>query len=72
MARPNPLTTSDTNGSGSRPNRVSWGDIDNISRMPTTNTIDVVQEYMIAGPTIIRTALRSLVARDMRSPVRCR
>ena len=29
-------------------------------------------EYMIAGPIIMRTAPRSLVARDMRSPVRWR
>jgi hypothetical protein len=28
-------------------------------------------EHMTAGPTIIRTAFRSLVARDIRSPVRC-
>ena len=28
--------------------------------------------YITAGPTIMRTALRSLVARDIRSPVRLR
>ena len=32
--------------------------------------IDVVAVYMTAGPAIMRTAERSFVARDMRSPVR--
>ena len=32
--------------------------------------MSVLAEYMIAGPIIIRTAFRSLVARDIRSPVR--
>ena len=30
-----------------------------------------VAEYITAGPIIMRTAFRSLVARDIRSPVRC-
>jgi hypothetical protein len=30
----------------------------------------VLAEYITAGPIIIRTALRSFVARDIRSPVR--
>ena len=38
--------------------------------MATTKTSTVLAEYMIAGPIIMRTALRSLVARDIRSPVR--
>ena len=44
--------------------------IDSIMTIATTNTISVLAEYMMAGPTIIRTALRSFVARDMMSPVR--
>ena len=35
-----------------------------------TNPRAVLAKYMTAGPTIMRTALKSLVARDMRSPVR--
>ena len=38
--------------------------------MATTNTRTVLAEYMTAGPIIVRTAFRSLVARDIRSPVR--
>ncbi len=38
--------------------------------MPTTNVSAVVAEYITAGPIIIRTAFRSFVARDIRSPVR--
>jgi len=38
--------------------------------MTTMNVSAVVAEYITAGPIIMRTALRSLVARDIRSPVR--
>ena len=38
--------------------------------MYSTNTRIVFAEYITAGPIIVRTELRSLVARDMRSPVR--
>ena len=72
MALPNPLTATDTRGSGNNASAVSEGEIDNISETATTDTIEVVSVYMIAGPAIIRTALRSLVARDIRSPVRWR
>ena len=41
-----------------------------ISAIATANTSTVCAEYMIAGPIIMRTAFRSLVARDIRSPVR--
>jgi len=34
------------------------------------NIMAVLAMYMMAGPTIMRTAFRSLVARDIRSPVR--
>ncbi len=43
-----------------------------MSTIATTNVNPVVAEYMTAGPIIMRTALRSLVARDIRSPVRWR
>ncbi len=38
---------------------------------PAVNT-SVFAEYMIAGPSNMRTAFRSLVARAMMSPVRVR
>ena len=44
--------------------------MDSIRATATTNTMPVLAMYMMAGPTIMRTAFRSLVARDMRSPVR--
>ena len=37
----------------------------------TTNPRTVFEAYITAGPIIILTAFRSLVARDIRSPVRC-
>ncbi len=49
---------------------VSRASIDSISAIPTTKTSVVWDAYMIDGPAIMRTALRSLVARDIRSPVR--
>ena len=72
MAAPNTLTETETSGSGSRPISVSRGSIDSISTIATTNTSVVCDAYMIDGPAIIRTAFRSLVARDIRSPVRWR
>ena len=42
-----------------------------ITNKATTNVSIVFAEYMIDGPIIMRTAFRSLVARDIRSPVRC-
>jgi hypothetical protein len=50
---------------------VSRASIENISVNDATNPMIVFAEYITEGPIIIRTALRSLVARDMRSPVRC-
>ena len=49
---------------------VSRRSIDSIRAIAATNRMIVLAEYMIAGPIIIRTAFRSLVARDIRSPVR--
>ena len=44
--------------------------MDSMRATATTNTRPVLAMYMTAGPTIMRTAFRSFVARDMRSPVR--
>ncbi len=75
-----PLVNGRRRSSGRRSTRTAAGSarpasasqsIDSISAMATTNRMAVFAEYMIAGPTVIRTALRSLVARDIRSPVRC-
>ncbi len=49
---------------------VSRRSIDTISAIAATKRIRVLAAYITAGPTIIRTAFRSLVARDIRSPVR--
>ena len=51
---------------------MSQTEIDSISATATTNMMLVVAAYISDGPTIIRTALRSFVARDIRSPVRWR
>ena len=70
MALPKVLTATETSGNGSNATRVSTGSIDSINATDTTNIITVLAMYMMAGPTIMRTAFRSLVARDIRSPVR--
>ena len=49
---------------------VSQGSIDSINAIPTMKVRMVDAEYMIDGPTIMRTAFRSFVAREMRSTVR--
>ena len=61
---------SDTNGSGISAISVSRRSIVSMSTIATMNTSTVFAEYMMAGPIIMRTALRSFVARDIRSPVR--
>ena len=71
MALPKYLTDSDTNGSGIRDSSVSRASIEIISASAAANPRIVFAEYMTAGPIIMRTAFRSLVARDIRSPVRC-
>ena len=70
MALPKRFTTTDTTGSGSNASSVSAGDRDSIRISATTKVIEVEAVYMIAGPAIMRTAERSFVARDIRSPVR--
>ncbi len=41
-----------------------------MTMIATVNIRIVFAEYITDGPIIMRTALRSLVARDIRSPVR--
>ena len=65
------LTEIDTNGSGMSDHSVSRASIESIRASAATNVSIVFAEYMIDGPIIMRTAFRSLVARDIRSPVRC-
>ena len=48
------------------------GLIANMQTIDTAATVTVLTMYMIPGPSIMRTAERSLVARDMISPVRVR
>ncbi len=70
MALPKNLTDTETNGRGINENRVSRGSMEIISARATTNPSSVFAEYITAGPTIWRTAFKSFVARDIRSPVR--
>ena len=49
---------------------VSRASMASISASATTNARIVLAEYITDGPIIMRTAFRSLVARDIRSPVR--
>ena len=70
MAAPKYRTAIDTNGSGISATSVSRRSIDTISAIATTKRISVLAAYITAGPIIMRTAFRSLVARDIRSPVR--
>ena len=61
-----------TIGRGKKAYRVSLGLIESMkASAPAVNTI-VFAEYMIAGPSSMRTAFRSLVARAIMSPVRVR
>ena len=59
-----------TAGSGISAMSVSRQSIASMTETAITKPSAVLAKYMTAGPTIMRTALRSLVARDMRSPVR--
>src|SRR4029077_17137274 len=70
IAVPNHFTDTETNGSGISAHSDSHGSIEIITDSATTKVSSVFAEYMIDGPIIMRTAFRSLVARDIRSPVR--
>ncbi len=70
MAVPKYFTEIDTHGSGTSATSVSRQSSLNIAASATMSVKIVSDRYITDGPIIIRTALRSLVARDMRSPVR--
>ena len=70
MRSPKNHTAKDTSGSGRSESRVRRGLIATMKPTASTATTSVLTMYMIPGPTIMRTAARSLVARDMISPVR--
>ena len=65
-------TEIDTNGSGiSATQRQPAVDRQHQDRRDDEDERPCCAEYMTAGPIIMRTAFRSFVARDIRSPVRC-
>ena len=70
MALPKYLTVTDTSGSGMSAMSVRRPSIDDMMTIATVNIRTVFAEYITDGPIIMRTAFRSLVARDIRSPVR--
>ena len=57
-------------GDGDRASSVNFQSTESMIHRANTNVKPVSSMYIIAGPNIIRTALRSLVARAMTSPVR--
>ena len=61
-----------TTGAGSKTHSVSDGDNVTMTRMAIIMVTIVVALYMMPGPSTMRTELRSLVARDISSPVRLR
>jgi hypothetical protein len=61
-----------TSGAGDSAIRVSGQSTVSMAAMASTNSSEVSLQYMTPGPSIMRTALRSLVARAMMSPVRKR
>ena len=70
MRSPASHTLSVTIGSGSSENSVSRGLIATMNPIDTIATTTVFTRYMRPGPSIMRTADRSFVARDRISPVR--
>ena len=61
-----------TAGSGRKVKSVSQGLIEIMKARAPSGVDQVLAEYMIAGPSSMRTAFRSLVARAIMSPVRLR
>ncbi len=70
MRLPNTHTVTDTSDSGMIESIVSRGLIASMNPMDTIATVTVLTRYMMPGPTSMRTAERSLMARDRISPVR--
>ena len=72
MVLPKNHTATATIGAGNKTHRVSEGESMTMMRMAMIMVTNVVALYMMPGPSTMRTALRSLVARDISSPVRLR
>jgi len=70
--RPNTNTARLTNGAGISATSVSGQSTHSITLTDSTSVSDVSNQYMTPGPSIIRTAFMSLVARARISPVRMR
>jgi len=72
MVRPKNHTATATTGAGNKTHSVSEGERATITTMAKIMVTRVVALYMIPGPSTMRTEFRSLVARDISSPVRLR
>ncbi len=59
-------------GTGSSTHKLSAGESQNIKKTASTMVAMVLALYMMPGPSTMRTAFRSFVARDISSPVRLR
>ena len=70
--RPKKMTAKLTSGAGRMASKVSRQSVDAITAMASTKVRLVSVQYMTPGPSIMRTAFKSLVARAMMSPVRRR
>ena len=67
---PKTLTSQETRGSGASARSVSRQSSSSIRLTVVTIATAVLAEYMMPGPTRFRTAFRSFVSFDIRSPVR--
>ena len=72
MARPKQITARLTAGAGRTASSASRQSERTMTAMASTNVRLVSHQYITPGPSIMRTAFRSLVARAMMSPVRVR
>ena len=72
MARPKRITATLTSGAGSTAKKARRQSVVTITAMASRKVMLVSVQYMMPGPSIMRTAFRSLVARAMMSPVRVR
>ena len=72
MRAPKYCTSTEAKGNGRKAKSVSRGLMRTMNGRAQAVNTTVLAEYMIAGPSSWRTALRSLVERAMMSPVRWR
>ena len=72
MARPKKITARLTAGAGRTASSARRQSTETMMAMASTKVRLVSNQYMTPGPSIMRTAFRSLVARAMMSPVRVR